>query len=379
MNEKKAAQTEGRAFRIDAGKFVASSTRMLAEAASAAITTEPSDEIKKSYRDFLFDMTKEQVKPDFRLSIQGIGLIPAGSITAVTGWAKQGKTQFLTAIASVMLSGRDFGSIKRGTPPKGFLWCDTEQSHYNIQMNMNRLYHQMGVEQHTPSQDIGLHILSLRPCSAEERLSIIQQAIDDLQPEVIVIDGIRDLLHDFNDISQSEKVMQWLLDNCAAIPNRNIFVVIHTNDGTEKMRGNLGTELANKCEDRFTVTKKNGGISVSFKQGGMSRKYFSAEHIARGVEMPDPFNFRIDENGYLTAEPLCDEEADTDAVLREMFKQKPEYEYTDLCRDFAKYAGITQIKAKDILKGQYMDEANGLHLVKNKKKKWTIIERDDTN
>lgn len=379
MTEKSAAQSEGREKHMSASKaaseFMARSTEMLAENATRSIqsTDDVAAESVKSYRSFLFDMTKEQVKPDFRLSIQGVGIIPSGSITAVTGWAKQGKTQFLTAIASVMLSGRDFGSMKRITPPNSFLWVDTEQSHYNIQMNMNRLYHQMGVQQHTPSQDIGLNILSLRSCSVEERLSLTQQAIDELQPEVIVIDGIRDLLHDFNDVQQSHLLVEWLMANSEAIPNRNIFVVIHTNDGTEKMRGNLGTELANKCEDRFTVNKKNGGISVTHNRGAVTQKYFSAEHIARGMEIPDPFNFRIDENGFLTAEPLNVEAADNDSVLRDMFKQKPKYDsFTTICREFAKGAGITQIEAKEILKEKYMD-ASGLHLAK-REKTWTLID-----
>lgn len=362
MNKASAAQSEGRNTRINATEkaaaFVSMSSDMIAKQTAKAMQPEPEAAAKaKTYLDFLFDMTREQVKPDFRLSVQGVEFMPSGSITAVTGWAKQGKTQWLVAMAAVMLSGRNFGTLKRGTPPKCLLWVDTEQSQYSIHKNMTRLYEQAGIEPGTASKDIGLHILSLRPCSPEERSTYIQEAIDALQPDVIVIDGIRDLLHNFNDENQSECVMQWLMNNSEAQQGRNIICVIHTNDGSDKMRGHLGTELFNKCEDRFTVEKKEG--------------FFKVTHITRDIQMPKPFNFRIDESGHLCAEP----QRDAAIILRDIFTTAgvDAMQLDEIVRRYGKEMGISQTKAKADLKEKFMgDAAEGIHIAKEGKM-WRLM------
>lgn len=297
-----------------------------------------------NFKSYLVDMTELAARPDFRLRAHGVGLIPSGSITAVSGQAKQGKTQFLTAITAVMMSGKNFGAMKRETAPQAILWADTEQSVYDIQTNLGRLYNLAGIPQGTPTEKVGLHVLTLRACSAEERLQIIQQAIDETDPEIIIIDGVRDLLHDFNDITQSDQVITWVMKNSAARPQSNIFCVIHTNDGTDKMRGHLGTELMNKCADRFTVTKKNG--------------HFEVKHTARHQELNAPFVFKINEEGQLA--PV--EDAETSGLIEEpcetladIFKGEETLSFAEITKRFAKAQGISQVKASELLKQNFIN------------------------
>ena len=297
-----------------------------------------------NFKSYLVDMTELAARPDFRLRAHGVGLIPSGSITAVSGQAKQGKTQFLTAIAAVMMSGKNFGAMKRETAPQAILWADTEQSVYDIQTNLGRLYNLAGIPQGTPTEKVGLHVLTLRACSAEERLQIIQQAIDETDPAIIIIDGVRDLLHDFNDITQSDQVITWVMKNSAARPQSNIFCVIHTNDGTDKMRGHLGTELMNKCADRFTVTKKNG--------------HFEVKHTARHQELNAPFVFKINEEGQLA--PV--EDAETSGLIEEpcetladIFRGEETLSFAEITKRFAKAQGISQVKASELLKQNFIN------------------------
>lgn len=341
-----------------AEKFTAAaqSAKVLAEKTAEAVTTSPTmiegaaEAVVKHYTDFMLDFSEKPMKPNFRAKIGNIGIMPSGSITAVTGWAKQGKTQWLTAIVSVLMSGRQFGTMKQDAPaPDGVLWVDTEQSEYNIHNNIGRLYYQMGVPELTPSDRLGLAVLALRPCSTEERLQYIQEAIDTLRPELIVIDGIRDLMHDFNDVNQSEAVMQWLLCNADAVPNRNIICVIHTNDGSDKMRGTIGTELFNKCDDRFTVCKKEG--------------FFQVNHITRNVAMPEPFNFRIDDDGHLCAEPPVNAAEELRGIYAGT--EIDAYPFDTLVRKMADAMRCTQAKAKALLTDDYVNgSTDGLKLEK---------------
>lgn len=332
-------QAKGEGGKSKAEAFVAATLDMMPQGEQ-----KPDEKVQQiNYKTYLVDMTELAARPDFRLRAHGVGLIPSGSITAVSGQAKQGKTQFLTAITAVMMSGKNFGAIKRETAPQNVLWVDTEQSVYDIQTNLGRLYNLASIPQGSPTQKVGLHVLSLRACSAEERLQIIQQAIDETDPEIIIIDGVRDLLHDFNDITQSDQIITWLMQNSASRPQSNIFCVIHTNDGTDKMRGHLGTELMNKCADRFTVTKRNG--------------HFEVKHTARHQELNAPFYFKIDEEGHLA--PVEDADADgliddPGVTIAEIFRNEKTQSFDEIVRNFARAQGITQAKAKELIKRDFI-------------------------
>lgn len=242
---------------------------------------EPSTEIE----DYLLDMTCDVVAPEFRFKIGAVEFCPSGGITAVSGLAKQGKTQFLLILAATILSGREFGNLQRENPCKSLLWIDTEQSKYDIQSNMKRLYQLADISEYTDAANIGLYVAHLRDCTPEQRKTIVCNGVAKYEPDMLVIDGIRDLLHNFNDESESEDIIQLLLTICAEYPHTNIFCVLHNNPSDNKMRGHLGSELLNKCTDRFIVKKEEG--------------YFKVEHQSRHMELQEDFKFRFDERGQL--------------------------------------------------------------------------------
>lgn len=298
--------------------------------------------IERSYKDFIRKRrTKEERKRQFLFSCNGVPLIPKGSITALCGSKKQGKTQFLVVMAAVMMSGRPFGSLRRETAPQSILWIDTEQELEEVEDCMDRLYNLIGLPEDTPYEDAGLHLMTTWECdNGFERMQYAQQAIDDLDPDVIIIDGARDLLNDFNDVTQSNDVATWLAKNKAG---RNIFTVIHTNDGSEKMRGHLGTEIGNKSSDIFLVTKKSG--------------VFEAAHESRKKELPRPFAFKFDENSELV--PVSDPStpdfvSDPDKTLKAIFEGGTTYTFDKLISTFAKYEGIKAEKAKAYIKQHYV-------------------------
>lgn len=309
--------------------------------------------------DCRFDMTAPDKPDDFRLSIGGIGIVPSGGITAVSGQAKQGKTQFLVAMTAVMMSGRPFGSMKRETPPNRVLWIDTEQDERPLKKSLKRLYHLAGIPQGTPSEEVGLDILALRRFSAAVRLARIQFETDKYDPDVIVIDGIGDLLRDFNDLVDSRAVVDWLMANCF---DRNIFVIIHTNEGTNKMRGHLGTEVKNKCSDQFVVS--------------LSKGHFEATHvISRDRLIPEPFSFKFGTDGNLV--PVDDLNADTqapgiagdpDKALEAIFEGGKFLKFDKLRREFANRVCVTQREAADYIKQHYV----GTRLLQDNEGLWYL-------
>lgn len=286
---------------------------------------------------YRFNMADEIARPDFRFRICGTEIVQSGGIVALSGKAKQGKTQFLTILTAVAMSGFDFGTLQRMTPPKSVLWIDTEQSPFDLQTNMTRLYNLTGWSPRTDSANHGLFIYMLRPCSPKQRVEIINKAIETHTPDFIIIDGLRDLLTDFNDVEQSNQVVTWLLQTSAALPQATIFAVLHTNDGSDKMRGHLGTELMNKCADRFDVSKKDG--------------YFSVQHISRHMEAPGAFEFYIDSTGtYRPWSQGANDIVQPDQVAVQIFADDEALDFAELVKRYAKARVITQSAAKAELK-----------------------------
>jgi hypothetical protein len=101
---------------------------------------------------------------------------------------------------------------------------------------------------------------------------------------VAIIDGIRDLVHDFNDLEECTEIVNTLMRWTGEL-KIHIIVVIHTNKGDSNARGHLGTELMNKAETVISVNRDQANDQVS---------YCKPEYM-RGREF-SPFAFRYGEN-----------------------------------------------------------------------------------
>jgi hypothetical protein len=123
--------------------------------------------------------------------------------------------------------------------------------------------------------------LNLREYATAERIGIIENAIKDLIPDMVLIDGVVDLVDNFNDISESKgivtKLAQWSTSyNC------HICVALHVNKGTSELRGHLGAFLRQKGELTLLLTKVED-----------SMLYIEAKPIDSRHRPIDEFCFRI--------------------------------------------------------------------------------------
>lgn len=309
--------------------------------AQALPSTGTPKETPVNFLDYVVDFTKEAPKPDYLLEINGVGVMPVNGVTTVTGGKKQGKTQFLAAMVACLLSGRDFGQMHRLKAPGPILWVDTEQSEFDIHSTVGRIYNQAGIPAKEPSDRHGLTVLRVRPLDAAQRCQVIAAAVEALNPEILIIDGVRDLIHNINDETESGQIVDWVLQSMTNRPEMRVIVVLHTNpSGTgDKMRGHLGTEFDNKFSDKFIVSKENGTFSV--------------KHESRGREILTPFIFRIDERGQLSTSTI-EQRAGVVAADEALAAIVPPegMEFAEIVKAYAKKTGLTQTKARDALKAR---------------------------
>lgn len=293
------------------------------------------------YKNHVLDLSQPINEPKFLFSIGNIPSIPAGELIGIKGRAKQGKSQWEYILISVMLAGISKGEIKPLQPHYKVLLFDTEQSQASLKKCCQRSLKFAGLP--TDKNDIHFLPFFMRPLTIEERRKTIEDAIKEEKPDIIFIDGVRDLLQDFNSLEQSNELIQWLLSLTAEY-GCTIVSVLHQNKAKDdgNMRGHLGTELLNKLADCFEVSKKDGKFLVSCTD-------------SRNVPCAD-FAFSIDAEGNFQVEETTTEDknvaraADIQRILRLCFNKKSSMTYTELSKSYALEACVSERTAQRAIK-----------------------------
>jgi hypothetical protein len=240
-----------------------------------------------------FDDTVAYQEPPFLFEFKGVGFSPLGGIQALSGQKKNGKSIFASILMAMALSS-DSSTSRFATRFPGLrlrqstinllgheprvLYVDTEQEKENTDKVIERAKWLAEMESHVHNERLTIQWLRAIPEDedpAEYRMQAILYAIERTRPDLVLIDGIRDLVHDFNDIAESSKLINELMA-LSTKHNMCIWCTLHMNprpsndDEEGKMRGHLGTELGNKASDIFTMRKKKnkatGIVSFTMQQ-----------------------------------------------------------------------------------------------------------------
>lgn len=175
-------------------------------------------------------------KPDVVFGINGIPIFTKRSISVLIGRAKSGKTTVTSWIASQSI-GKEIKT----------LWIDTEQGLYYGSRTQDWILRMSGL----PTSP-HLQFYDLKIFNPSERIAMIEEIIKMFTPDLIVIDGIRDLVFDINNPDEATRrtgdLMRW-----AELYDVHILSILHQNKGNEHARGHLGTEMINKSESVIKV------------------------------------------------------------------------------------------------------------------------------
>lgn len=241
------------------------------------------DKIEELVTSCLVDFTKPAEKPFFWLSYKGQGFCAKGGISAFSGKAKKGKTQFLMLLLATLVSGKSVCGLTANAKPAKVAWVDTEQKEYSIQGNFQRVMRTLGITGN-PS-DFGIDVYQMRYRTIQERKDVVQWLANQKEkPDFIVIDGLLDLCFNMNDMAESNLLIQLLMQ--LTENDITVLVVLHENEGqdSEKMSGALGSNLERKYDDKFSISKKDDTFTV--------------KHTARNAMSIPKFEFHIANNAY---------------------------------------------------------------------------------
>jgi hypothetical protein len=245
------------------------------------------------FKDAFIDIDKKYSAPPICLSIGtykvGEKIYPIrfgteSNFSAIVGQSKSKKSFFKSLLIASYI-GCDIkysGSIKSHRAKDGYIIdIDTEQGEYDAHRCFSRVQKMVGA-----SVSDFYKPFALRPYSAKERIQFIDWLIyeSEFRNELlwISIDGMADLVDNFNDVNESnnaiQKVMEWTNNK-----KMHLNTVIHSNYGTEKATGHLGTAILKKAETVCNLTPQGEGVNVNFA-------------YTRGYPI-DNINYEIDNDG----------------------------------------------------------------------------------
>lgn len=244
---------------------------------------------------------ERQLPPmEFLFRLFGRLCFPRRELVAITGRAKSGKT-FVTSMLMACCTLRDVLYFHRECEERlRVLWYDTEQSDEStLDILKNRVMRMV-------RGDPGFDIFNVRGVEWKERRAMLSEAVAHCRPDLVIVDGIRDLVNDINDGVLAQEVMEELM-HMATEHNCCIVCVLHQNKGSEdhNLRGWIGTELTNKafevytCEKLMpqrvftlmqTMTRKYDIEQTMFYEVGADGLPATTEATVTSVERPTPLN-----------------------------------------------------------------------------------------
>ena len=231
---------------------------------------------------------EKQLKPmEFLFHLFGKPCFPRRELVAITGKAKSGKT-FVTSMLMACCQSRDVLAFQRiGDEPLRVLWYDTEQSDESTQdILKNRIMTLIKTTTDlTDSTDKNscnscyslfkksIDVFNVRGVAWKERRDLLREAVTRCKPDLVIVDGIRDLVNDINDGVLAQEVMEELM-HLATEHNCCIVCVLHQNKSGEdhNLRGWIGTELMNKAFEVYSCEKLLPQRIFSLEQT-LTRKY----------------------------------------------------------------------------------------------------------
>jgi hypothetical protein len=226
------------------------------------------------FKDAFIDIDKKYDAPPICLSIGtysvGNNMYPVrfgteSNFSAIVG-ASKSKKSFFKSLLIASYIGCDpvySGPIRSHRKKEGFIIdVDTEQGTYDAHRCFRRVQKMVGAS-------IGdfYKPFALRPYSAKERIQFIDWMIyeSEYRNDIlwISIDGMADLVENFNDVNESnkaiQKVMEWTNNK-----QMHLNTVIHANYGSDKATGHLGTAILKKAETICNLAAQGEGVEVSF-------------------------------------------------------------------------------------------------------------------
>ena len=260
--------------------------------------------------DNFLDFDEPYRPPRYTMERDDVPFADVGEMHIISGKPGNGKTGLMSQLEAATLGrqfgntlARDVGHIVRDEQgnivmgedhrplfqprPTRILHIDTEQGKDDTIAFKNRVISMSGIEPQQAKEHF--FILRLRDTElAKDRWKKILKAIWQVQPTDIFLDGMLDIVEDYND----QKECQPIIRKCmmlATYYDASLWAVLHENPLVDKLVGTLGSITQRKVSEIFTVIKvKQADLKENERRADLPDIYFRVKQVkARGRDVAD--------------------------------------------------------------------------------------------
>ena len=289
------------------------------------------------------------------VSVNDVPLGTQGNLLCITGGEGTGKSNYVASIiaGAIRQQGTRIDTlgitVSENLHQKAVLFYDTEQSEVQLYKNINNLLRRSK----RLTMPEYLHAYCLTGMSRKERLQAIVQSMDKYHYQyggiqLVVIDGIADLIKGANDEAESIAIVEELY-RLAGIYHTCIVTVLHFIPNGLKLRGHLGSELQRKAAAILSVEKDDDpAVSV-----------VKALKVRDGSPLDVPLmQFAWDKDAgmhvYLGEKPKEDKEKRKEdelvTIARDIFTCKHFLTYMELCEQIQTALEVKERTAKNYIR-----------------------------
>lgn len=218
----------------------------------------------------------DEQEPPSLFTVNGVEVLPKQSVAIIAAQKKSGKSNFggLLMAASASPNHQVLnGALRCNEETLSILNIDTEQPLRDARRTLRRVMRTAGYDYGEQWNTHNIVSLSVKDEAEADRMNLIELAVQKHKPQLVIIDGVADLIASINDEREAKEVMAWM-DYLSCKYDCAVIGMLHLNFGSAKVGGWAGTQANKKFTDCFTLKKdKNCG-------------FFAAEHEGRGESAP---------------------------------------------------------------------------------------------
>lgn len=263
------------------------------------------------------------------LTINGSLVGTLGNFVIVTGGVKVGKSSIIAGLIASSFATFDVYKMKINLPinRRSIAYFDTEMAEFDFYRQMNKIK-SMSDRNNLPEY---FNAYNCREDAPHEIIKIIDAHLQQIDTSVIIIDGLLDLLNDFNDAVESKRLIT-ILKKWTKKYNLLIIAVLHIGktSGSNTL-GHIGSACDRYCQSTIEVVKQ--------KENNM----FSIEpKFLRSDKNFDPVMLMNDKGKfYLTDADVVD---DDEKIANKILKATNDYDET--IQNMIEMLGCTKATAK---------------------------------
>ena len=267
----------------------------------------------------LLDFAEPYRPPRYTMQRNGVPFADVGELHIISGKPGHGKTGLMSQLMSTVLCGqfgntqrcdvihcirdKQTGEIEEKVVPTRVLYIDTEQGKDDTIAIKNRVCSLAGIDYTKPSDQF--YILRLRDTEeAADRWKKILKAIWQVEPTDIFLDGLLDIVKDYNDQVECQPIIRKCM-MLATYYDASLWAVLHENPLVDKLVGVLGSITQRKVSEIFTVQKiKQCDLKENDRRADLPDIYFRVKQVkARGKDVED-WLFRYETNAGGWGQPV---------------------------------------------------------------------------